>query len=108
MRIEKQAFAGLLAAALCACGGGGGGGSGTPPVEANLSQDQKTFESVNTQGGQFSLIWRFPFGGGNLVSGTDYLVAISNGLLPRSPSQGAQVQTAQSMSLDWALAGRIV
>ena len=109
MRIEKLAFAGLLAAVLCACGGGGGGGSGTPPpVEANLSQDQKTFESVNTQGGQFSLIWKFPFGGGNLVSGTDYLVAISSGLLPRSPSQGAQIQTAQSMSLDSALAGRIV
>ena len=106
MRIEKLAFAGLLAAVLCACGGGG---SGTPPpVEANLSQDQKTFESVNTQGGQFSLIWKFPFGGGNLVSGTDYLVAISSGLLPRSPSQGAQIQAAQSMSLDSALAGRIV
>ena len=108
MRIEKQAFAGLLAAVLCACGGGGGGSGTPPPVEANLSQDQKTFESVNTQGGQYSLIWKFPFGGGNLVSGTDYLVAISNGVLPRSPSQGAQIQTAQSTSLDSALAGRIV
>src|SRR5580693_7548293 len=98
MRIEKLAFAGLLAAVLCACGGGGGGGSGTPPpVEANLSQDQKTFESVNTQGGQFSLIWKFPFGGGNLVSGTDYFSAISNGLLPQSPAQGgAQIQTGQA------------
>ena len=108
MRIEKQAFAGLLAAVLCACGGGGGGSVTPPPVEANLSQDQKTFESVNTQGGQYSLIWKFPFGGGNLVSGTDYLVAISNGVLPRSPSQGAQIQAAQSTSLDSALAGRIV
>ena len=106
MRIGKLAFAGLLAAALSACGGGGGGGGSAPPVETTLSQDQKTFESVNTQGGQFSLIWKFPFGGGNLVSGTDYFVAISNGLLPQSPSRGAQVQTGQATSLDWALASR--
>ena len=103
MRIEKLALAGLLVGSLCACGGGGGG-SGTPPVEANLSQDQKTFESVNTQGGQFTLIWKFPFGGGNLVSGTDYFSAISNGLLPQSPAQGgAQIQVGYATSLDSAL-----
>ena len=105
MRIDKMAVAGLLAAGVSACGGGGGGSS--PPVQPILSQDQKTFESVNLQGGQFSLLWKFPYGGGNLVSGTDYLSAVSNGLLPQSPAQGgAQVQTGHSTSLDAALAGR--
>ncbi len=114
MSIAKRALAGLLAVALGACGGGGGGsagssvgGSGTPPTApAPLSQDQATFESVNTQGGQVSLTWQFPFGGGNLVSGTDYLVATSNGVLPRSPSQGAQIQVAESTSLDPDLASK--
>ena len=114
MSIAKRALAGLLAVALGACGGGGGGGdgassggSGAPPtVAVSLSPDQQIFESVNTQGGQSSLAWQFPFGGGYLVSGTDYLVATSSGLLARSPSQGAQVQVAQSTSLDPDLASR--
>lgn len=109
MRIRTQALAGLLVAGLSACGGGGGGGggSGSAPAEPVLSQDQKTFESVNLQGGQFGLVWKFPFGGGNLVSGTDYISAISNGLLPQSPAGGEpQIQTAQAASLDSALAGR--
>ncbi len=115
MRMGTRAWAGLLAATLGACGGGGGsgsanpgtGGSTAPPVASTpLSPDQQTFESVNTQGGQFTLLWKFPFGGGNLVSGTDYLMAISHGLLPQSPSLGAQIQTERSTSLDPALAGR--
>ncbi|MCK9688297.1 S53 family peptidase [Scleromatobacter humisilvae] len=105
MQIQKMAVAGVLAAGLSACsGGGGGGGSSNPPVQPTLSADQQTFESVNLQGGQFSLLWKLPPGGGNLVPGTHYLSAVSNGLLPQSPARGgAQIQTGHATTLDTAL-----
>ena len=105
MRIDKMAAAGVLAAGLSACGGDGGGSNA--PAQPTLSPDQQTFESVNLQGGQYSLLWHFPYGGGNMVSGTDYLAAVSSGVLAQSPSQGAQVETAHSTSLDAALQGRV-
>ena len=108
MRIDKMAVAGALAAGLGACSGGGGGGGSGGPVAPTLSPDQQTFESANLQGGgQSTLLWHFPYGGGNMVSGTASLAAVSGGVLAQSPSQGAQVETAHSTSLDPDLQGRV-
>ena len=65
-----------------------------------LSSDQNIFESMELDGGIFSVGRHMPFGGGNMVSGTDYIYSNSTGGLGHSPlTEGPQIETPVIQSL---------
>jgi hypothetical protein len=82
-------------------GCGGGSTSNAPPTAA-LSGDQQTFQQVELGGGESTLGWGFPFGGGSLVSGTDYIFATTTAL-SQSPAAGPQKQAPTLTSLSSSL-----
>jgi sugar lactone lactonase YvrE len=76
---------------------------GTAPP--TLSADQQIYEHTELNGGSFALAWNMPFGGGNLVSGTNYIYSSTTGGLSLSPlAAGPQLETAALATLDSALA----
>lgn len=94
---------------LAACSGGGGGsgsststGGSTPPT-SNLTQDQTIFQDFELAGGSYLLRFNMPYGGGNLVSGSNYFYSVDNAL-SHSPVYGPQTETPTVASLDSALA----
>jgi hypothetical protein len=99
----------LLTGSLISCGGSGGGssggsGSGATP-SAPLSSDQQLYETAELNGGASTVTLNMPYGGGNLVSGTNYVYATSTGGLSVSPSvAGPEFETPVVSSLDSALA----
>lgn len=69
-----------------------------------LTHDQMAFERVNLSGGEFTLHWTFPYLGGTLVSGTNYIVGDNQGILAASPAlAGPQLQVANRLNLDQTL-----
>ena len=71
--LSRIGAATVLCASLGACGGGGGNGVRTPPPQP--SADQRAFESFELHGGTAALGWNFPYGGGNLIPGSNYIVS---------------------------------
>ncbi|HEX7644925.1 MAG TPA: DUF4214 domain-containing protein [Burkholderiaceae bacterium] len=65
--------------------------------------NQAIFESTALHGGEATLVFNFPFGGGTLVSGTNYIYSNSTGVLPASPINGPQIETPVFTSLDAGL-----
>ncbi|MBV8633428.1 MAG: DUF4214 domain-containing protein, partial [Burkholderiaceae bacterium] len=65
--------------------------------------NEAIFESTALHGGEATLVFNFPFGGGTLVSGTNYIYSNSTGVLPASPINGPQVETPAFTSLDAGL-----
>ncbi len=102
LRFVRGAAMAVLVGLLGACGGGSSGPA-VPPVQ--LSADQAIFEAVNRTGGDYSLSWNVPFGGGQFVSGTNFIIAPYTSLMSASPSTGgAQRQDPLVLNLDPALA----
>ncbi len=83
--------------ALCTAGCGGGSGSQAPPAAA-LSSDQQIYQQVELSGGESTLSWSFPFGGGTLVSGVNYIFSTTTAL-SHSPANGSQTQAPVQSSL---------
>lgn len=81
---------------ITGCGGGGSGGE--PTSAASLSADQQVYQQVELNGGESTLGWQFPFGGGTFVSGTDYIYANTTSL-QKSPATGPQTQAPVLTSL---------
>jgi hypothetical protein len=106
MRTERQgwsvkiaACALMLQATALLTGCGGGTGVSSPPPQ--LSTDQKAFESFELHGGTATLGWNFPYGGGNLVPGTNYFVSYAWSGLSQSPlTSGTQTEPIDAQSLD--------
>ena len=93
-----------MAAALSACGGGGGGGGGSPGTAQTLSADQKIYEDAALHGGIGGVSYNMPYGGGNLVTGTNLLYSTLT-TLPASPlTAGAQTVAPQRATLTTSLA----
>ena len=88
--------------ALCMTGCGGDSSSQAPPTAA-LSSDQQIYQQVELGGGESTLSWSFPIGGGTLVSGTNYIFATTTALT-HSPTNGPQTQTVALNSLSSSLA----
>lgn len=86
-----------LVLALCMAGCGGGSGSQAPPTAA-LSSDQQIYQQVELGGGESTLSWSFPFGGGTLVSGTNYIFSTTTAL-SQSPAIGPQTEAPVLNSL---------
>ncbi|PRC94113.1 S53 family peptidase [Solimicrobium silvestre] len=85
---------------LSACGGHSSSG-GINVANAVLSKNQQIFESLEFSGGTYSVDWSFPYGGGNLVNGANYIASNSTGGLSKSPAiEGAQTQLPVVTSLD--------
>ena len=95
-----------LAATVAACGGGSNSGnSAAPPSDPPLpvlSKDQQVFEQAELAGGESTISFQFPFGGGSLVSGKDFVAATTTAL-SQSPSSGPQKQSPTLTSLSSAL-----
>jgi hypothetical protein len=91
----------VLVPALCIAGCGGGSSSQAPPTAA-LSSDQQIYQQVELGGGESTLSWSFPIGGGTLVSGTNYIFATTTAL-SHSPANGPQTQTLALNSLSSSL-----
>ncbi len=74
--------------------------------QANISSaiaafnDESIFESMALHGGESTLVFNIPYGGGTLVTGANYIYANSTGTLSASPVNGAQVETPINTSLD--------
>lgn len=67
--------------------------------------NQLIFESAELHGGESTLGFNIPFGGGNLVPGVNFVYSNSTGGLSNSPSTaGPQVQTPVLTTLDSMLA----
>ena len=62
--------------------------------------NEAIFESADLHGGEATLVYSFPFGGGTLVSGSNYIYSDSTGVLPASPINGPQIETPVFTSLD--------
>jgi hypothetical protein len=96
-----------LAATVAACGGGSNSGNSAahpsdPPPRPVLSKDQQVFEQAELAGGESTISFQFPFGGGSLVSGKDFVSATTTAL-GQSPTNGPQKQTPTLTSLSSAL-----
>jgi hypothetical protein len=89
----------FLCILVCSCGGGSGPSS--PPT--TLSPDQQIYQQIELSGGESTLSWEFPFGGGPMVFGSDYIFATTTAL-SESPASGSQTQTPALISLSTALA----
>jgi hypothetical protein len=97
MRIAACAL--MLQATALLTGCGGGSGASSPPPQ--LSTDQKAFESFELHGGTATLGWNFPYGGGNLVPGINYIVSYTWSGLSQSPlTSGTQTEPIGAQSLD--------
>ena len=66
----------------------------------NLITVQGVFESTALHGGESTLIFSFPYGGGTLVTGTNYIYSNSTGTLTTSPIAGPQIETPVNTTLD--------
>jgi hypothetical protein len=64
----------FLCILVCSCGGGSGPSS--PPT--TLSPDQQIYQQIELSGGESTLSWEFPFGGGPMVFGSDYIFVFVN------------------------------
>jgi hypothetical protein len=63
--------------------------------------NQQIFESAALHGGESTLNFNIPFGGGNLVPGVNYIYSDSTGTLSKSPlTAGPQIETPAFTSLD--------
>lgn len=77
-------------------------------VAATVSaiNNEHVFESFALHGGESVVYYYFPYGGGNLVAGTNYIYSFTTSLLTKSPySAGSQTYTPVATTLDNALAG---
>jgi len=73
---------------------------GTISIAIANFTNEAIFESTALHGGEATLVYSFPFGGGTLVSGSNYIYSNSTGVLPASPINGPQVETPVFTSLD--------
>ena len=95
----------LVTVLLSACGGGGSSSGGSSGQASSLSADQQLYETTELNGGASTVTTNLPYGGGNLVSGTNYAYVTSTGGLTASPGvAGPQFETPVVTSLDSALA----
>ncbi|HEY8024512.1 MAG TPA: DUF4214 domain-containing protein [Burkholderiaceae bacterium] len=62
--------------------------------------NQAIFEGMALHGGESTLVFNIPYGGGTLVTGTNYIYSNSTGTLTASPATGPQVETPVYTSLD--------
>jgi hypothetical protein len=62
--------------------------------------DESIFESMALHGGESTLTFNIPYGGGTLVTTTNYIYSNSTGTLSASPVNGPQVETPVNTSLD--------
>ena len=102
MGVEPRRLLMALATVIGITGCGGGGSGGEPTSAAPLSADQQVYQQVELNGGESTLGWQFPFGGGTLVSGTDYIYANTTSL-KASPATGPQTQAPVLTSLSSSL-----
>lgn len=97
----------ILVGVLSACSGGGGGssssGGGGGTTGGTLSTDQSIFQAFELSGGSYQMRFNMPYGGGNLVSGTNYFYYVDSALT-HSPIYGAQTETPTVASMVPALA----
>ena len=73
---------------------------GTISITIGNFTNEAIFESADLHGGEATISYNFPYGGGTLVSGTNYIYANSTGVLPTSPINGPQIETPSFNSLD--------
>lgn len=76
---------------------------GTISITIANFTNEAIFESTALHGGEATLVFNFPYGGGTLVSGSNYIYANSTGVLPASPINGPQIETPVFTSLDAGL-----
>ncbi|MBV8665651.1 MAG: DUF4214 domain-containing protein [Burkholderiaceae bacterium] len=65
--------------------------------------NQAVFESTALNGGEGAIYGNLPYGGGTMVSGTNFIYAETINALKQSPSTGAQFAMEADASLDSAL-----
>lgn len=87
--VQLLTFA-IIFSVLVSCNGGGNGS--TSP--STLSSDQQIYERAELNGGTFSLSWNIPYGGGTLLTGTNYMYSVSTGGLLQSPIVAGPQQEA--------------